>query len=691
MKLAKLTERAGWGWMLGAALAAVCAWLYLRTVGTHPSIFADEWYYSEMSRLQPLSESLIPSWLYLWLYHATNACGAGFYACARGANVLFFGAAAPFLYLTARRYAGRAAAAALTLLALLAPLNLYTAFFMPEAMYYFGFCVLGWIALTRGAWHWAAFAAATGLVLGLMSMVKVHGLFLIPALCGFLLYARWAAGGRWFLTGVASAAIAAGCVLAVKFGLGYLLAGPAALSLFGNFYGGAASSAGFRGLLSFLPAAFINARGHLMALVLLAPLPLALIIGSLLQWRKRGDDEAARRLQLFVLLTLGAAAAVTILYTGSIAEPGVTREGLRLHQRYYSFAFPLLWLVAAATPGAPRPGNTRLRWGIAVVLSALLAIAWLKLPTYALNPIDGPDAYAVDLATPVGRCLLALDLAILLLWAAGRRAAAPLFLFAALPLSIGAAIVTNGAVIASNLPPGPAEHAAADALRLIPPGERKLATLAADDMPTLMHLQFNVDDAKAAPLLLEPGAAIEQYQLPVHNKWLLVLGEHALPATVRPVAHTAEYTLVRINATHHKIGSAMMNQPFGNGILAGAEGLSHIEPTGRWSDGKQVVLHLDRPLPRHARVILKALAYDVNTGLPFTMQVGSQRVPFRVGMLMQDVALVFDTDGRTRDLLIDVPHPIAPAERGKPDARKLGIFISEIEIGDTGEGEVASN
>jgi phosphoglycerol transferase len=44
--------------------------------------------------------------------------------------------------------------------------------------------------------------------------------------------------------------------------------------------------------------------------------------------------------------------------------------------------------------------------------------------------------------------------------------------------------------------------------------------------------------------------------------------------------------------------------------------------------------------------------------------------------------LLFETDGTARSLAIDVPQPVAPSERGQPnDTRKLGIGITEIEIG----------
>ena len=49
------------GLLLCLALAGVFAWLLARNLGLNPAIFADEWYYSRMSRLMPLSEAVVPS------------------------------------------------------------------------------------------------------------------------------------------------------------------------------------------------------------------------------------------------------------------------------------------------------------------------------------------------------------------------------------------------------------------------------------------------------------------------------------------------------------------------------------------------------------------------------------------------------------------------------------------------------
>jgi hypothetical protein len=360
-----------------ACLFALCAviftWLLLRSYGLGPAVFADEWYYSKMSRLMPISEAIVPSYLYLWMFRSTNACGTGFLDCVRVGNELLFIGAAPFLYLVTRRVAGQGVSLLVAVLSMLAPFNLYTAFFMPEATYYFGFAVLSWVTLGWGGREenqgWVRMGLATGAVLGVMSLIKVHALFLLPALAVYLVGAAWLRGQRrWLAEGVLAALLSTVLTLAFKFGLGYLLAGDAALSVFGSFYSGTASSHAGRPLAELLKSAFINGRGHLMAIAVLQALPLAMIAQALVSRKAREQSSvAAGQIGLFALLMLGATAGVTVLYTASIAEVGPD-EVIRLHLRYYSFVFPLMLMLAAAAIGKPAEiGRTRWTWPVAVL------------------------------------------------------------------------------------------------------------------------------------------------------------------------------------------------------------------------------------------------------------------------------------------------------------------------------------
>jgi phosphoglycerol transferase len=107
--------------------------LLLRNSGLYPSVM-DEYPYSTMSRLMPLANASVPDYLYFVVYNFTNQCGDGFLSCARIMNVAAFVGAAPFIYLTARRVCTRGVATLVVILALVGPINTYTAYFMPEPL-----------------------------------------------------------------------------------------------------------------------------------------------------------------------------------------------------------------------------------------------------------------------------------------------------------------------------------------------------------------------------------------------------------------------------------------------------------------------------------------------------------------------------------------------------------------------------
>lgn len=696
------TDKREW-LILAAGLAAVLAWLALRNHGLYPAIFADEWYYSRMSRLQPLAEAIVPSYLYLWLFSATSACGTGFYDCARFGNVLLYVGAGPFIYMIGRQVARPVVAIAITLLCLMGPFNLYTAFFMPEATYYFGVLVLSWMLLTQARWGWARLALSAGLVLGMMSLVKVHALFLLPGLCLFLVIAARMeesadsggdgaddrSGRGWLREGAGAALVLAASALAVKFGLGYVLAGDAGLSLFGSFYGSTASSSAGSKLGLLAAAGFINGRGHLMALAILLPLPMAI----LLQWvLSRATREAAalrfNRLALYAFLMLGSAAGMTVAYTASIAGVG-PQEVLRLHLRYYSFTFPLLLLLAGAAFSMPalRTAAPRARVAAAVLVGAAIVAALALLPHYALAPIDSPEITSIDVALWSGWMVGGLGLLALALWAFGQQSAASLFLFVLLPTTVALGAQLTTAYLAQIVSGWAPDHAGIAARDHVPRQERNQITIAASREVDIMRAQFHIDDNDSAMLELAPGAPIESYQLPVRKKWLLVIGQHPLPADVKPVIKTGDYALVRLAGEFHPIGAFQLSQELvEGGLLTRMEGLSHAEGWGRWSDGKQVALHFARPLPKQLDLILKGRAYADNAGLPFTVRVGEQSATFRLPGSVQEARLRLTTDGTQRILTIDVPKPISPKARGEwPDPRELGIGLVEIAIGNSAD------
>lgn len=666
-----------------AVLFLLFAWLLARGKGLTPMIFADEWYYSLMSRLQPLDKSMLPSWLYLWLFGASNACGGAFLDCVRGANALLFVAAAPFLYLTARQLTGRTAAATIALLATLAPLNLYTVFFMPESSYYFGFCVLSWMALAGRAWPRTMQAAATGAALGAMALLKVHALFLLPALGLYHLYLAWSEDEAWLRRGSYAAVLAGAGTVAVKFGLGWLLAGEAGLSLFGPFYGAAANTAGSGRLLQLIQPFLRSAAGHLMALAILNALPLALLAWGLLRLPRRADAGPASLLRAWTFLTIGAAAGTTILFTATLVSAGSFNEALRLHLRYYSFTLPLLWMVAAAGDAglrAPASRSAWLRWSLALLLAAVTVLACYRLPGYTSNIVDSPELRSLRLGKPAAAAVAAVQVMALLLWAAGSALGRRLFLYLAVPLTVLSGILTIHKVLGDHIVL-PADKAGIYARTHIPAAERGQVTVAGTGVADLMRAQFHIDHPGIAMLELPHNAPIAPYQLPRRNKWLVVFGYHPLPPGVQAVHAEPAFTIVRLDNHLQVLAGSSFMQPFDRrGLVERAEGLSIIEGFGRWSDAKQVVLHLTRPLPKSGIVLIKAMSYGDNAERDFILRSGASSTSFRIAASMQEVAIPFDTDGMQRTLTIDVPRPMAPSAQGAVDTRMLGIGLAEIEV-----------
>lgn len=676
--------------VLCAALAAVLAWLLYRNLGLYPAIFADEWYYSKMARLMPLGEAIVPSYLYLWLFRGSLACGDGFLDCVRIANGLLFAGAGAFFYFVARVYMRPLLAIAVVVLSLLAPTNIYTAYFMPEATYYFGFAALSWVALTPRPWSLPRRALLLGVALGLMSLVKVHALFLIPATSLFLAASAWLGAheqhDQRVRTALLAAAIAPLVALGIKFGLGFLIAGEPALSLFGSFYANAAAGTRPRSLLELLAPAFINGRGHLMALTVLMSLPLALLLHAVVSRTARQQaGSALNRLQLFAFLMLGSAAGMTIAYTASIAPLGPL-EVVRLHLRYYTFVFPLLLILVASAMERPAAGaRPPLGWLVALGLVTVLLFALVRLPNFSLNPVDGPEISGINLRLWTGWLVVGLDVLALGLWAFGSRLGAPLFLFGAMPVMLALGTLETNAYLAQLVPGWGPDHGGKYAHAHVPKQEHNQITVASTGAQEIMRAQFHIDAPDTAMLDLPPNSPIAEYQLPVRKKWLLVIGNHPLPPGLTPVKKTADYALVQLPLDDSRtLGTAELSKPFGTGLLADAQGLSHAEQWGRWSDAKQVVLHFNAPLPKNVQVILTARAFDVNATLPFTMRIGAESTRFQLSPSLQELGLRFVTDGKQRSLSIEVPRPISPADLGNPaDARKLGIGIADITITDT--------
>lgn len=675
---------AAWRWecLLAAGMLGALAYLIARHAGLQPFVFGDELTYSSQSRQLPIADASVPSYLYLWLARGSSACGAAFLDCVRVGNALLFTASAPLVYLAGRRVCGKPAAAAIAVLSLLAPANTYTAYFMPEASYYFGFWLLAWASLSLPQERWLRYGWVTGAVLGALSLVKVHALFLLPAQCLFVALCAWLDGGRWAGRALRLAALTAAVMLALRFALGYAMAGEAGLKLFGAFYG-AYAEASPTDLGKLLPDALANLRGHLLGLALIAAFPLAVIARALPTLRRAaGASNPANRLRLYAMTMLAAPLAMTVMYTAST----YAIEGARLHLRYYDFVFPLLWLAGAAAAGGAdgqaKQGGWTAWLPAAAAGGAMLYAAGHLAGAFRLLPVDGPELATLMHARPGLQAWAALQAALLALSIARPRLAAMLFVCAQLPLFVALTDAGARAHLATMAQPSMYDLAGKFARATLAQDEREQLSIVGDGGANLMRAKFHADAAGVKLIDLPASTALDAGRLPASGRWLLAVGPRTLPPGASVVAESPHYRLARLDANARRLWQADLTTAMPDLRQVDAlEGLGTAEQWGRWSTGKTVTVRFRRPLPRRLALTLHARAFGPNAGQPFLLRAGAAQAVFTPGAAPADIHLRLSTDGLQKSIIITVPRPVSPRQLGmSTDARLLGIGLSAIDV-----------
>ena len=533
-------------WLL-ALVGVAC--LLLRNGGVVPFVFNDEYSYSLYTRLAPMADAIVPDYLYFLVFGTTHACGSGFIDCVRGLNVVFFVASAPFIYLACRRVADVVPSAWVTLLAMAGPLNSYTVYFMPEASYFFAFWVATWFALGMDerstAWRWAGL----GVFVGLMSMVKPHALFLLPALGVYAAYChlrmRWQDVAR---TVVALAALVLS-TLATKFLVGYLIVGKIGVTLFGHFYSGVASgtAANLEHFVALGGYSLVSLGNHVLAIVLALGLATVAALALAVNGPWRSDEKTpVHRAAVYTVLVLGSLVAVVSLFTGSLAVSD-PNELIRLHQRYYDFALPLLMICAAAL--VKRGGDSLPTWLRVVLAIALLTALGVIFSQrfHGLRPgvLDGPWFDGLMSSRRWFRIVGYAMSVCAIGWIFAPRIAARGFLYAALPLST---LVAGGMVnseLAQHRQLTLYEHAGRAVREYVPPDELGKVVVVCTDPAEGYRVLFSVDDAAASFAVHPDDVRYDWSKLPQGKRWVLSVGGRGIPEDAVTVARGPGYILFR--------------------------------------------------------------------------------------------------------------------------------------------------
>lgn len=508
------------------------AMMAARGQGVLPSVMADEWHYSLLSRLMPLAKSDDPGFVYLSLMNLTNICGAGYLGCARVANVFFIVAGCFLIYLSARMFLTGAVSLGVAVLCLIAPENVYALFFMPESLYFMMFWLMAYSLLRSarlgGLTTYSVISA--GVVIGLATLVKPHALFVAAGVGAYILFARLAGNKAGLRERLVLVVVLAGAVLVVKFAIGYVSAGFAGMTFFGARYSNMASeNIGLTAsrVIDLATSSAYVLMNHVTLLSFLYFVPLA-GAGTLLFMRRRNESNPEiRDVALLVLIVLGTLLAVTSAFSASVAGTNPYDVIGRVHMRYYSFALPLLLILAGISASHPGADISRPIVWFAVILALAGLLGAARATCFLgggleVNWIDSPGLMYFSLKSGVRSLVVLLGVLLAGFAVFSLRRAAWLYLLIFVPFVSVLDFVGVQNVVEARKHPDTYDLAGAVMAPLLHGQANVQVTLVGPDEALLYRTIFYLDRTNSAIRIVAPGAEIDPAIIPKETTHILV-------------------------------------------------------------------------------------------------------------------------------------------------------------------------
>lgn len=520
------------GFIIATALFVA---LIFRNLELYPTIMGDEYYYSKFSRLLPLADSIAPCYLYLTIYRATRICGDGFLDCARILNSLFFVASGPFIYLIARQTCTKGAASIVALLALLGPINSYTAWFMPEALYFFSFWFLTWFILrldhSSGSKPWCF----GGILFGLCALVKPHAMFFLPAIALYIFYTSRKKGGNWALQAFKNASSFIVFSFLSKLVIAYFFAGRAGVTIFGPKYGSIASStiSDFQHYLNLLAPLTESLKGHTLAICLMSGVPIAIAINaSLNSIFSKTEIKADQKISFYTLAILISLILITALFTASVTVNSGSKYEMieRLHMRYYDFALPLLLVIAASKLSLKSAASTY-KWRVITAIPigiAILYAVYTRMSPYWPNFIDSPVLRGFTSKKNVFYVLGGLSFFTLVLWVYSARLGAKAFVYLFMPLSVAFSTNNINNDLRQRLIPDVFDKAGIFTKQYLSSEDLSKLVIVGSEPVGLFRSLFYLDNPQATQETIPKGSHYNLSKLPAGKEWILVIGDYPL-------------------------------------------------------------------------------------------------------------------------------------------------------------------
>ncbi len=593
------------------------------------------------------------------------------------------------LYAIASMFVSSRKAATAVLAVGIGPMGVYTAFVMPETMFMCAFLCLAFVLVRYSHDHPIYAGFLSGIALGAASLIKPHGLLLIPVVLFALLILKlsvpeWC---RWTTCGFAAAAVVGSAFATIEL-LDYLT-----LGRFGFSLGPTYTTLVSKSSAAWSIAPIISVMGGHIALVLsLYALPVLVALMALLRGtvatRTLSERIKLRMLLIFAVSTGCLLLITTSKFTVSVVGLSPYEQLNRVHVRYYFFVLPLLIVLFLAV-------YERLDWqgpwvknvfrGGCIAMCAFTAFCILVLDRrYSLFFPDFPDGFWFTMNPNIGRWVVLACTCGTLLAYAWRRMSAVVFL-----CTFGfVSLVGNSYISRFVIQPPPVTDRAAAVFEKIIGKERLDAGTVFDTEP---------GDGEVYRLLFDLPAAYDlkvvTNQDPITTDMVLEKQEWVLVTSARQVTFPyaeslvfGRYHLYLRGAQPNRTASVRQTElapsnPFLTGACAGGQliGFQQPESWGVWSAEDPARITLPREVRGRFSIVLvgNALGKEPQT-LQVYMDNSVQTIQFRAEPTTSQ--LDFDLPAPVKAIVFRGITPKSPSELGiSADVRRLGFAIDKLD------------
>jgi phosphoglycerol transferase len=545
--------------ILSIFMAVIFLFLMFRNIGLYPSVFGDELEYSTLSRLIPINEAPRPNYIYLILYKVTNYCGDGFLGCAKLINGFLFILATPFIFLICRTVANSWQSLLVSLLAIIGPINSYTAYFMPESFYFFNFWIFCWSLINHNIQSSNFSWFLTGLTFGVLTLVKPHAIFLIPAIIAYIIFLfnqkKYLFSRRLIIS---LFSFFFGAIL-FKFGISYFVAGSTGLTFFGSDYSSyiPSSTSNLNQYTQIFLSAFESFKGHILAISLIYGLPLAIsisiIVKSFLNKILYSDLDGSKIIQLEKIAFLTFAIILSLICVTSIftalTESIGPNEIYRLHLRYYNFALPFFYIVIAGAICKVGIIDKNIRYiiGAIVIILCVYAISTHLAPYNTNSHIDSPEIFGLYSNHSTFKIISSLLFMSLLSWILLERKGVQLYFYLVLPLFVIFSLYNVGLSLNNRLKQDIYDKAGIFTKQFLNADNISKVIVVGSEEAGLVRSLFYIDNPRATFSIIPRGSTYDLSKLSSGKEWVLMIGDHDLTGGDFYQISLNGFTLIRVS------------------------------------------------------------------------------------------------------------------------------------------------